>query len=621
MASIPSDFEVALLNRYGVDKLTALELLALGITIDDIPDLQFAGVSPEDVRVYAELGFISRKDIIQLAAMPRGENALDDIRQFRSQGITAQAHLIDLVNSSIKPQQTAPYTRLGIVYFLTDLIRADVPASIVAEYRALGVGEIRAMRLFAAGVSSAMVKKYLNAGIDPITMNDDVLTLVKHNITPTDIRHYIVMGLPVGLLCSGLEEGVSPDKFIPYIKRGYDPKSVDLLSIAKNGISLEKLDEYRQAGIKDFVIPKFIDLGINPQQARDYAEVHIWNPYDVKKLVQAGVATNYFKELGAIGVKISFISDEFLKNPVPIDIAKSYKDNGIVDLSDVIRLLAEGVPPEVAVQYKTSSGDIFVYTDTLVRHGVSATEFGQFIGSLEHPEDLYNKDARMELIAKRRFLPTLHEEYGIDERTFKRYSFEVLEQLMKVKKKGIDHDKKIALVVNPKSDWNGAFGNTFVESQILEESNLIVAEITDINEIGHTARRYAEKHGKVDLLVISGHGTQNSILFGYDDDNGKLDSRNLKKIIGVGEYLSKEAVIVLRSCSTGVQGPAQRCIGQRLADALNRVVYAPLGSSKLETLTFDKKEGVVVDVRYDVPHAIYKPRPFRNQVMGFLSRN
>lgn len=203
----------------------------------------------------------------------------------------------------------------------------------------------------------------------------------------------------------------------------------------------------------------------------------------------------------------------------------------------------------------------------------------------------------------------LQQEFGID--NFARYSEEMLLDQYDTRD---DSSIPYGIVLNPKSDYNGAFNR----KQITEDSlvgmhrelkghyYLRIYEAGSRIDVARTLikikQRYIEKGGgKIAYALIGGHGSKDTIAFG--DGEAEIRTRDLSGR-GAGrtgsDFFEPNATVILRSCSTGVEGG----IGQRMSEVLQVKVIAPETPTNIDEIKVsyskDGKPQFVVHYNEDV---------------------
>ncbi|MEM4295957.1 MAG: hypothetical protein QXI89_01140 [Candidatus Anstonellales archaeon] len=196
----------------------------------------------------------------------------------------------------------------------------------------------------------------------------------------------------------------------------------------------------------------------------------------------------------------------------------------------------------------------------------------------------------------------LHEKFNID--YFLRYDKEVLLHLMLAADKDKFKQRPIALAVFNKSDYNGAFyreGRTL--NSLLDYFRLIIIEVSSEKEFYQALRDIFEEYGKIELLIIAGHGSANSITLGDGEGEEKeLDISDKNEISDLSYVFRKGANAILISCETGSRN--KKNIASTLAKALKINVYAPIRPSASTKILVDRDKGFI-DVEFDVEKQVY----------------
>ncbi len=603
-----SAFEEQVIEAYALDRVVAREFLALGIAVEDVPELLDHGVSSGNAQPFVAFGFREKSDVISL--VEKGADALDAVQKFRAQGIVSTHTLRCLVEKGITPQETAPFTRLGIVHFLDDLIQLRMRPERVAEYAQLGIEQVGVIiELDGCGITPNNLKEYVDyveSGDNLELVWRDVIRFIKESVPPEVVRLYRARGIPTYQIIDAAREKIASSDFDEYTRAGFNPNKINLVRMIAKRVRVELLQKYRAEGIRESLIDDFIDANIDPVCAGAYVRVGIHLPFEMQALVDAHVPPAQISALRTVGVKVDSVH-RLASASVRVETAREFVAQGINSLFDIVVCSSNNVSSDVAAQYKTSFGDVHVNVVDFVKYGVSPDEFHAWEATLSRPEAVYMRDdARLELLARRRFLPVLKREFFIDERTYSRYSFEVLEQLYRLSQEGVDACKPVALVLRPKLDWNGAFGQRFfrddIVHQALEHANVVLYEIDKASSVPVLIRQCAERYGLIGLLLFAGHGSRTSIKLGQGKE-GVFGVESVKALRGLESCLAFDASIILQSCSTGQKGG----MAQKLSKALHRRVYAPVAPSQLKEIGYDAS-GKVDYVRYVGDGRVYVPR-------------
>jgi hypothetical protein len=152
-----------------------------------------------------------------------------------------------------------------------------------------------------------------------------------------------------------------------------------------------------------------------------------------------------------------------------------------------------------------------------------------------------------------------------------------------------DHDKKpILLIIFNKNDDNGAFywvGKTL--DAIREHFRIAIFE-TDLGSSESASQRSVysivkdvwDSYGKIDSVIVAGHGNKDSILLGGAGKRGKISTSDKLRLARLKFAFVPKPTVLSLSCSTG-QGPG--AVGAMFQEAWGAGVYAPKeDASKIE---------------------------------------
>ncbi len=174
-----------------------------------------------------------------------------------------------------------------------------------------------------------------------------------------------------------------------------------------------------------------------------------------------------------------------------------------------------------------------------------------------------------------------NKEFGITE--FYRYAAGyMLEQNIANLDPKRDQGKPVAVIVHNKADWNMTFSHMFYIRQLerLGKYYRVICFETDTEEGLFSALEKSAAYGKIDLVVLGGHGTQIALQLGKTDrgdavqkredlgeDEAKyLDVTDEEQLRKMDRYLAPDAKAILVSCSTGKGGET----ADNLANAVSR---------------------------------------------------
>jgi hypothetical protein len=194
----------------------------------------------------------------------------------------------------------------------------------------------------------------------------------------------------------------------------------------------------------------------------------------------------------------------------------------------------------------------------------------------------------------------LYKENGICD--FGRYPVEMLEKQYEERE---NTNSPYGVVMYPRDDWNGAFyHNKDAFEGLLKDLKgeflLRVAECEGKMDIARMLLKFDKTYGgangnKISLLILGGHGTENSIRFGNSDFRGSDDEKHVlhtkdlegKGVRKTGNFFDEKPTIILASCSTGAEGG----IAQELSKVFNAKVIAPKIPTNVKSYHASKNRG------------------------------
>lgn len=181
-----------------------------------------------------------------------------------------------------------------------------------------------------------------------------------------------------------------------------------------------------------------------------------------------------------------------------------------------------------------------------------------------------------------------------------------------------------AVVIMPKSDWNGAFTNTRPVVDKLQASgySVLVYEVGSDTEFA-AALRDASTDRKISALVLGGHGERGAVELRTTepkDSHATLDLRDVTLLRSVAATMAEGSQVVLWSCSTGEGGATS----SNMANLIRRVwpqvqpegIFAPRVPTNIEELKIEKNR--IWDVVYtDQPSEQPQAAPIKYQALSF----
>ncbi len=192
-------------------------------------------------------------------------------------------------------------------------------------------------------------------------------------------------------------------------------------------------------------------------------------------------------------------------------------------------------------------------------------QFTQYAFSVLRDEDTSKNFARdpeavvKELMARR---DVLNKKFGIE--YFERYTTEFIAQLYQLAlSPTYRQEKPNALLILPKTDWTDSFYMPELYGSLLKGYRVIVVEVDHDKEVVERLESITKTYGKLDFLLIGGHGSfrelelgKTFVIFTFDRD--RIDIGDLEDLGGAGaweKYTNNGVKVVLVSCSVADNSP------------------------------------------------------------------
>ena len=188
----------------------------------------------------------------------------------------------------------------------------------------------------------------------------------------------------------------------------------------------------------------------------------------------------------------------------------------------------------------------------------------------------------------------LYKESGIA--NFGRYPVEML--LAQYQNQN-DAAKPYGVIIFPIDDWNGAFyGQREAFEKLFisvgKEFNFRIAECSSRTAVVQALYKFDCKYNtgegqsqKISLAIIVGHGTEDGVTFGAENDDNRITIKDLDgEEMGLAAgFFTASPTIILASCSTG----ARAMFGQKLSQKLNAKLVAPEVPAAFESIIGKKR--------------------------------
>ncbi|HEY3780318.1 MAG TPA: hypothetical protein VGL56_04485 [Fimbriimonadaceae bacterium] len=132
------------------------------------------------------------------------------------------------------------------------------------------------------------------------------------------------------------------------------------------------------------------------------------------------------------------------------------------------------------------------------------------------------------------------------------------------------------VMIYPKEDWNGAFKHskqiTGLNEVVRKTHNLRIVECGSAEEASDILKELAGKYGPASFAVVCGHGTEEAVHFG-DNEEELLTKSVAEDQFGkaLGDSLKAGSEVCLCSCSTAAEGG----IAENISDTSGHTVHGP----------------------------------------------
>jgi len=181
-------------------------------------------------------------------------------------------------------------------------------------------------------------------------------------------------------------------------------------------------------------------------------------------------------------------------------------------------------------------------------------------------------------------------------RFFLRYREKAIEEIGKNLDPGYTSKKPILISVAAKSDWNDAFG-VLELNELLRYYKVLPVETRKKSDVSRYLSGICKTFGKIDTLMIHGHGTPDSINLGDSSDEQSINDYDEGLFRGLRNCFVQNPTVILESCSTGKDWES---VGAMISKVLGARVFAPTRVASGIRLKLND-EGRIIDAWTDVP--------------------
>ena len=162
----------------------------------------------------------------------------------------------------------------------------------------------------------------------------------------------------------------------------------------------------------------------------------------------------------------------------------------------------------------------------------------------------------------------------------KNYDGNIQDKIMRCMEVGKHDKRKVILYLRAKEDWN-MYGNYLYEELKNippKKYQIYFSFITSVSHLASVIKKTSE-YKPIDILIISGHGNRDSMVFGYSPSQ-KINIETLKLGVfnGIKQCFAPNAICYLGSCEAGKD---EQAIANHISEILGIKVIAPHGKTSL----------------------------------------
>jgi len=182
----------------------------------------------------------------------------------------------------------------------------------------------------------------------------------------------------------------------------------------------------------------------------------------------------------------------------------------------------------------------------------------------------------------------LYQEQGV--RYFARYHPGLLRQVGTNMKQGNSSRKPHLLMVSAESDYNGAFYTHWTKDLVKagDYYRIAISEVRNDKGFFKAVGNFADRFGKIDTLIIAGHGSPRAVSFGpqvTDPGDGlSLDITDTKEIEGIRKCFVEKPTIILIACESA---KGDGSIAETISSLLSGRVFAPVKETEFGEFVLD----------------------------------
>ncbi|NYZ77538.1 hypothetical protein H0O02_04475 [Candidatus Micrarchaeota archaeon] len=181
---------------------------------------------------------------------------------------------------------------------------------------------------------------------------------------------------------------------------------------------------------------------------------------------------------------------------------------------------------------------------------------------------------------------------------FGRYRKSMLEELY-LTSTDLEHkkDSPLLVAVFNKNDWNNSFyysGRTL--GKLTKHYRVVLFEADSESEFYKKIEATEKTYGKIDSLVVAGHGSTKTVNLGYGWDSGDIDTSDEKDLEKMKDHFVENPNVILIACSSASD---ETSIAAMLSKLWNAKAWGENKTSSLSYFKLDEKGKIIKPVYED----------------------
>lgn len=193
------------------------------------------------------------------------------------------------------------------------------------------------------------------------------------------------------------------------------------------------------------------------------------------------------------------------------------------------------------------------------------------------------------------YIELINSKFNVD--FFLRYEKDLLLYQLEAATSSLLENKLLAIAVLQKEDYNGVLYK-FSKNlrKLVNKYKILFYEVSNEEEFYKTLKNVYEEFGKINVLIIAGHGDERGTAFSYkESEKETLDISDEKEIEKLKGFFDEKSSIIMFSCSTG---KGNENIASLLSRTLEVTVFAPSENISNVDFIFDER-GEIKWVKFD----------------------